>query len=469
MKRSSDGAPGELRPPGAVLDIARKLENAGFETWCVGGAVRDALLGHPHLDWDLATAATPQQVRRLFRRTIPVGIEFGTVGVLDEHGTMHEVTTFRRDVQTDGRHAVVEFGVSIDDDLARRDFTINAIAYSPSSGEIRDPFGGREDLARGVVRAVGAAEERMREDRLRALRAIRFASRFGFEIEPATWKAIVASAPQLRRLSMERVKQELEKTMEQVARPSQALRLWRESGALAALIPALARVSDTTLAAIDELPQPQAKSAPIPARPDRRMNRFLALLSELEPDVANATARALRFSNADAAWITSVLTRWRAVEPELRTTLLSSDPARAESSAPPGEGESATGGSRRAALPGRTVRRWVGAMGRMRTRSVLRLAAARFAAERAAGIPAPSAGDVRVLYREALQIAFRDPVEIGDLAIDGDDLRAASIAPGPTLGRILARLLDEVLEDPARNTREWLIPRARELYQQLAR
>ncbi|MDE3128527.1 MAG: tRNA nucleotidyltransferase, partial [Gemmatimonadota bacterium] len=100
-------APRSLRPPRPVLDIAETLEAAGFETWCVGGAVRDALLGHPHLDWDLATSATPAQVRGLFgaRRTIPVGIEFGTVGVLDPDRTMHEVTTFRRDVRTDGRHA----------------------------------------------------------------------------------------------------------------------------------------------------------------------------------------------------------------------------------------------------------------------------------------------------------------------------------------------------------------------------
>jgi hypothetical protein len=108
-------------------------------------------------------------------------------------------------------------------------------------------------------------------------------------------------------------------------------------------------------------------------------------------------------------------------------------------------------------------------MGRTRTRSVLRLAAARFAAERAAGVRAPSAAAMRTLYREALRTAFRDPVEIGDLAIDGDDLRAAGIPPGPTLGRILARLLDEVLDDPERNTREWLMERARQLYAQLER
>src|SRR5690349_8492787 len=213
----------QLNPPPNVRAIAKRLEDSGFETWCVGGAVRDALLGHPHLDWDLATAAKPEQVRKLFKRTVPVGVEFGTIGVLDDDNVMHEVTTFRRDVQTDGRHAVVEFGASLDDDLARRDFTINAIAYSPRDGSIRDPFDGRGDLARRLVRAVGDADARMREDRLRALRAIRFAARFDFSIDAATLHALEASAPYLGRLSAERVKQELDKTMEQVGRPSRAL------------------------------------------------------------------------------------------------------------------------------------------------------------------------------------------------------------------------------------------------------
>ena len=204
----------KLNPPASVRKIAETLETAGFETWCVGGAVRDALLGHPHLDWDLATAAKPQDVGKLFKRTVPVGIDFGTIGVLDADNVMHEVTTFRRDVQTDGRHAVVEFGVSLDDDLARRDFTINAIAYSPKTGEIRDPYDGRRDIERKIIRAVGDPRDRMREDRLRALRAIRFGARFGFDIDPATWDAIVESAPQMTRLSAERVKQEIEKTME---------------------------------------------------------------------------------------------------------------------------------------------------------------------------------------------------------------------------------------------------------------
>src|SRR5947209_17704764 len=104
----------KLDPPQTVRGIAKRLEDAGFETWCVGGAVRDALLGHPQLDWDLATAATPPEMRRVFRRIVPTGEEFGTLGVFDADGVMHEVTTFRRDVKTDGRHAVVEFGASPD-------------------------------------------------------------------------------------------------------------------------------------------------------------------------------------------------------------------------------------------------------------------------------------------------------------------------------------------------------------------
>ena len=245
-----------LNPPPTVRKIAARLTEAGFETWCVGGAVRDALLGHAHADWDLATAATPTEVRSLFSRTVPHGIEFGTVGVLDKHGNMHEVTTFRRDVQHDGRHAVVEYGVSLDDDLARRDFTINAIAFSPATGELRDPFGGQEDLKRGIVRAVGDPSARMVEDRLRALRAFRFAGRFEFEIDPATWQSVVESAPFLPRLSRERVKQEIEKTMDQVRRPSRSFALWRKAGAFTSLIPELDAVPESAFKAADFIGTP---------------------------------------------------------------------------------------------------------------------------------------------------------------------------------------------------------------------
>src|SRR5262249_44945368 len=141
-RRTGDGAdlPAALAAPREVRAISERLERAGYETWCVGGAIRGALLGHAPAGWGPATAAPPREVMRLFRRTVDIGVEHGTVGVLDTRGVLHEVTTFRRDVRTDGRHAVVEFGASLDEDLARRDFTINAIAYSPSRAVLHDPF-----------------------------------------------------------------------------------------------------------------------------------------------------------------------------------------------------------------------------------------------------------------------------------------------------------------------------------------
>jgi tRNA nucleotidyltransferase (CCA-adding enzyme) len=433
LSSQTDGAE-RLQPPATVLEIARKLIRAGHESWFVGGAVRDALLGHPNLDWDLATAATPQQVQRLFRRTVPVGIDFGTVGVLDDAGVMHEVTTFRRDVQTDGRHAIVEFGASLDEDLARRDFTINAIAYGPDTGELHDPFDGRADLEHRLVRAVGVAADRMREDRLRALRAIRFAARFRFAIEAHTWSAILDSALHLGRLSMERVQQEIEKTMTQVDLPGDAFRMWRDSGALAVLAPPLASLSDVLLATLDRLPR--ARTA---AQSQRTWNRLTALVLELPPDDARATLRALRFSNDRVRWIGDLVERWHVVAPAMRDSLATGDtPSDA------------------------TVRRWVAEIGRTRVSAFLRVSAARFAAESRAGAPDVSSG-VRSLYRRMRRAAFRDPVEIGDLAVGGGDLMKAGIKAGPVLGAMLRTLLDWVLEDPARNTHDRLLARAREL------
>ena len=426
-----------LSPPKAVLEIAERLERGGFETWCVGGAVRDALLGHPHLDWDLATSATPSEVQGLFERTKPIGIEFGTVGVL-KGGHMFEVTTFRRDISTDGRHAEVEFGASLDDDLSRRDFTINAIAFSPSRGVLHDPFGGRADLERGIVRAVGEPAARMREDRLRALRAIRFAARFGFEIDPATWRAIVESAPHLGRLSPERVKQELEKTMSQVACPARAIARWKESGAFATLVPALAGIPDTAVAALDFLP------APGPARrPHRAVARLAALFLHLDGKAAVASLRGLRFSNTDIAWIGALVDRWRLLGDETTESLAA------------GEVDDAT------------LRRWAAAAGRTRLAPLLRLAAATWAARRDAGEPAPPAARVHSTYRRAVRIAWRDPIELGDLAVDGNDLSEEGIPSGPLVGKILHALLGIVIADPSANTRERLLVEARRAQERL--
>ena len=423
MNRDANAA--RLDPPPAVRKIASRLSDAGFETWCVGGAVRDALLGHPHADWDLATAATPTEVRSLFRRTVPHGIEFGTVGVLDSSGVMHEVTTFRRDVQHDGRHAVVEYGVSLDDDLSRRDFTINAIAFSPATGELRDPFGGQEDIERRLIRAVGDAHARMVEDRLRALRALRFAGRFGFDIDHGTWDAIMASAPYLSRLSRERVRQELEKTMQQVRYPSRSLTLWQRSGAFTSLIPQLAPVPRAALMAADHIGMPDATRRDELAQA-RARNRLTTLFLDLSPEVARETLEGLRSSNRDTEIVTHQVRQWHNVGATIR------------------EGRSTASDA--------TLRRWAATIGRTHFADFMRVAAARWMAEG----DAFNAGTVNA-YRRGTHIAFNDPLSIADLAVDGSDLMELGIPAGPQIGQTLRRLLDVVVDDPSRNTRDVLL------------
>jgi tRNA nucleotidyltransferase (CCA-adding enzyme) len=414
-----------VKPPETVREICAVLERAGHEAWCVGGAVRDALLGIPTLDWDIATSAKPPAVQKLFKRTVPVGIKFGTVGVIDRDDVLHEVTTFRHDVETDGRHAVVKFGASLDEDLARRDFTVNAIAVHAERLELRDPFHGREDLDRRVIRAVGVPSERMREDRLRALRALRFAGRFGFTIEPATWAAIRESAPHLGRLSMERVKQELDKVMEQVAQPSATLERYRDAGIFAHLVPVLAAAPAGRFRAIDHLARPG-----LARRPDRGMLRFAAMF--VEPGVAppkglEAALKALKCSTVETR-ATLALAEAAGKLPITAATIGAlDDPA--------------------------ALRRLVASVGRMVVPGLTRLLWARAKAEGTVGVTG-AAGVA--LYRRALQSAFRDPLTIADLAIDGEDLRRLGVPGGPQMGKMLQTLLDAVIANPASNTRDEL-------------
>lgn len=386
--------PARLTLPAEVVEIATVLESAGYETWAVGGALRDILLGEGQADVDLATAAPPEEVQRLFRHTVPVGIRHGTVGVLDRTRRLHEVTTFRRDVTTDGRHAVVAFGVSLEEDLARRDFTINAIAYHPVRHAWSDPFGGRVDLAAGVVRAVGAPQERFREDFLRILRAIRFAARFGFAIEAETWRAACEAAPGLRGLSAERVRDEWFKGLRTARDLTAFCRLWHQAGAAAVWLPELAEAF------------PGADHAPA-----RRDPVVLTALTCREP------AR--------------VLERLRASRSEIgRAAALAAGP-RAPSRPDP-EG----------------VRRWLAAVGAAADDLLL--------LERCHTGDTPSweglVGDIR---------ARGEPTSRTDLAVTGTDLLEAGAPPGPALGALLDRLLDAVLADPARNTREQLLTLAR--------
>ncbi|HET6763185.1 MAG TPA: CCA tRNA nucleotidyltransferase [Longimicrobiaceae bacterium] len=427
----------DLHAPADVVQITRRLEQAGFSTWAVGGAVRDALAGRVPADWDLATAARPREVQRLFRRTVPVGVDHGTVGVLGRDGRMYEVTTFRRDVETDGRHAVVRFSDTVEDDLQRRDFTMNAVAWHPLTHEIRDPHGGVEDLRAGTLRTVGEPADRFREDRLRLLRALRFAGRFGLTVHPATWQAGVDIADELPALSAERVREELMKTMREVERPSHTLRLYAGCGALRSLYPELQAcigvpdgdgdVWSHLLAATDAVPR------------HRPVLRVTALLHDVGKAVApwgdeggedfpghagvgaaltREVMRRLKFSNADAD---------RAVHLVAQHSGLPAPDA-----------------------PAPEVRRWLRGVGPAYVWDLLRL---RVADARARG---DGAGDALASIR-ALRGRVRGllsggaALEITDLAIGGAELRALGIPPGPLFGEILRDLLERVTDDPSLN------------------
>jgi tRNA nucleotidyltransferase (CCA-adding enzyme) len=428
-------APRAIEAPGAVRWICRTLEEAGFETWAVGGAVRDALSGVPSGDWDLTTRARPREVRRIFRRTVPVGIDHGTVGVLARDGTMYEVTTFRRDVETTGRHAVVAFADSLDEDLARRDFTINAVAWHPLTGAFHDPFGGAGDLDARLLRTVGAPAERFAEDWLRVLRALRFAGAFHLRVEAATWEAVCAGVPHLGRLSPERVREELEKVMTGRGLPSASLALYAASGVLGFLHP--------------ELDAPPARSRLA------EVLRTVDLLPAGDPELRVAALLSAAGSTGAAV---AVLARLRSSNRRIdRGGAVAGAVARVRAR---------QGGIVGLAAEPLERRRWMVALGRELVPPALQVLRA---GARARGAVDPEGG-VRLLRAEEEAIArieadLRAPIPLapGELAISGRDLIRAGHRPGPAFGTVLSRLLDEVLADPSLNASVPLLRRAETL------
>jgi tRNA nucleotidyltransferase/poly(A) polymerase len=416
--------------PPAVRWLAGTLEDAGYETWAVGGVVRDVLMDRPSGDWDFATRATPKQVRKLFRRTVPIGVEHGTVGVLARDGTMYEVTTFRRDVETDGRHAVVSFADTIEEDLGRRDFTINAVAWHPLREELFDPFGGVDDLEAGILRTVGAPEERFREDYLRILRALRFAGLFRLDIEKSTWTAMCDLVEHLSALSAERVREELLKVLGADPSPGHALDLYARSGALGVLYPELEalRSGPSAVPGVDRWLLSVATVGQLP--PGRPLLRLAALLKELDSPAAAGLLLRLRLSNAQVDE-----TAFRVGAAPL----------------PDSDGND------------REFRRWLSASGPGRLAALARLDLARAKAERMFGANDRTA-HVVASWRRAREVrAAAPPLSVGDLALDGRGLIALGLKPGPGFGRILDALLDWVLDDPERNRRGLLEARAVEL------
>jgi len=229
-----------MTPRELAADICRKLHAAGFQAYLVGGCVRDLVLGRDPQDYDVATDAHPARVQELFPSSVDVGARFGVILVIAD-GAQVEVATFRSDVgYSDGRHPDrVEYSTLPEEDVRRRDFTINGLMQEMETGQILDFVGGREDLQRRLVRAIGTPELRFREDRLRMVRAVRFAARFGYEIEPATFQAIVAAAPHITSVSAERLRDEITKLLTEGA-ARRAFELLDATGLLKACLPEIA-------------------------------------------------------------------------------------------------------------------------------------------------------------------------------------------------------------------------------------
>jgi tRNA nucleotidyltransferase (CCA-adding enzyme) len=434
-----------------VRTVIETLTRAGHRAYAVGGAVRDAILGEPLGDWDVATDALPDRVQALFPRNYPVGLEHGTIAVPVGNETI-EVTTFRADVATDGRHAEVRFGVALEEDLARRDFTINAIAWDPLSRTLHDPFGGVADLEARRLRTVGDPDRRFPEDYLRVLRAFRFAARFHLAYEPATWSALRRHAREVGRLSGERVRDELLKTLRQCRHASRALGDWQASGAMARLLPEIAvsfgveqnrwhadDVGSHTLMVVDQV-HPRCSFLRVAAlfhdagKPATRAvhpktgDWWFPDHAEVGARLAGQALARLRFSSRETERIVHLV--------RVHMDLL-----------PLEAGDAA-------------VRRWIRRIGEEHVWDLYRIQLADWRGNRLRGDPEP----LVAIYRRVRQVlreahAFKR----SDLAIDGHDLVAMGVRPGPVVGEILEALLQRVIDDPTLNTSERLQAAAHEM------
>ena len=419
------------------------LHKAGYAAYAVGGCVRDSLLGLTPHDWDLCTSALPQQVIDLFgaEHCIPTGLQHGTV-TIKHGGALYETTTFRTEgTYTDGRHPdEVHFVPEVRADLARRDFTINAMAYSAEEGLV-DPFGGQEDLRYGIVRAVGDPVQRFTEDALRILRLYRFAARFGFAIDPPTAQAAEALCPHLDCVSVERIAEELSKLL---AAPQPGAYL--DAAVFRAALPELsAEALEAAKPVVDVCP---AGSEHLPIR-------LAALLVSLGEADTRRVLKRLRCSNA-LIEETAVLVR------ESKGRAGSSSEDRPLGWDPVAAGNRAGDGMARFVseeeAPGipdpiRTRR----LLGRYDLKTVQRLCAL------CTALYPEQAGVFAALREQAEQLDAEGVCcRVSQLAVNGRDLMAAGIPAGPGLKRVLEALLDAVIREQLPNEREALLAAARE-------
>ncbi len=438
-----------LEVPGPVRDLVARLEDAGFETWTVGGAVRDALRDRPaeREDWDLATRATPEQMRGVFRRTVPLGPEYGTLGVFASDGVLYEVTTFRRDLVAYGRRAEVAFADTLDEDLSRRDFTVNAMAWHPGREVLHDPHGGARDLKTRVLRAVGDPAERFREDYLRVLRGLRFAGSLRLEVEPHTWAGLTAAVPGIDRLSRERVREELMKVLSGPS-PSRTLRLYRRSGALdrvfGRMAPEAGRGAFATVDAVRE------RAAARKVEPSGREDRRRTAPGSSASAAAEASSAGILRLAVLLLFGTGASEETAAVAALLAGLRFSGDEVKGVTRAMGG----GLGPDTRVLADTAARRRWVAGMGWDGVRDVFQVW---MAALRAGTAPRGEDEVRRVIAGARRDRVAGVPVSVAGLAVAGRDLVERGWKPGPGIGRALRQLLEAVWEDPALNSHSGLL------------
>ena len=448
-----DGDPFRIRLPELVRTVLASLADVGEEAALVGGGIRDLLLGDPPADWDVATSAPPEKVAELFHGSTWEN-PFGTVTIRDPGGGAGvEVTTYRVEggYRDQRRPDHVTWGRSLVDDLGRRDFTINAVAWLPDDlaseqGRLVDPFGGSQDLERRVLRAVGNANARFEEDALRLIRAVRFATRFGLEIDPTTEEAIRQHAPAARTLSGERVRDELFRILAGAQPPSLAFALMERLGLLAVLLPELAALRGVPQAKRlegDALDHALRTADVLPAS-DSAL-RLVGLLHDLGKATTLADGHFIGHESAGAELAEVVLQRLRSPRAEtnrvVRLIRLHMFAYRTN-------------------WTDAAVRRFVRRVG---VDLLDDLFALRAADNAASGFREPASGGLDELRTRVSLVVASGPLDAGQLAIRGDDLvTELGIPPGPEIGRLLARLLEAAIDDPSLNERERLLELARD-------
>ena len=402
----------KIKMPPSVNMVIDSLHAKGFEAYAVGGCVRDTILAREPDDWDITTSASPQQVKEIFDRTVDTGLEHGTVTVLAGSGA-HEVTTYRIDGEyEDGRHPKeVVFTSSLAEDLRRRDFTINAMAYNNEEGLV-DLFDGIRDLQRKVIRCVGNPTERFSEDALRILRALRFSAQLGFKLDPATLDAIIALAPTLEKISAERIRVELMKTPQN--NPHHCYNVGEHTIAALQHVPADPILRWTML--LHDIAKPACRTTD-----EAGIDHFKGHAPAGEK-MAKAILRRLKFDNETIRQVAALI-RWHDCrmapeKPVIRRILNKLGPE----------------------LFGKL----------MIVQEADTMAKSLYQREETL----ERIGKVRECVREILDNG--DCFTLKTLAVSGKDLMELGVPKGPKIGECLNAALEEVMKDPAKNTKEYL-------------